>query len=251
MSLSATLSDGSDLPDWLVFDSESLNFSGHVPINYNGQIEIYIKIESLDGYVEYIPYVLNARGTHLRGVTTKGDDYIQGTSGSDYIRGSYGSDQIYGGLGDDFIKGGVGDDELYGGSGYDLIRGGAGDDFIRGNNGDDRIYGNDGNDALVGNRGNDFIVGGAGQDKLYGGIGSDIFDFNYLNESTNSNLDFIGDFEIGTDMIDLSDIEKIAGIHDLLIAYIGNNTFIKDLNSDFTIELANQLHLKEDDFIFA
>ena len=42
LTLSALLSDGSDLPDWLTFDAETGTFSGTPPADFNGVLEIEV-----------------------------------------------------------------------------------------------------------------------------------------------------------------------------------------------------------------
>ncbi|HZF44523.1 MAG TPA: M10 family metallopeptidase C-terminal domain-containing protein [Sphingomonadaceae bacterium] len=76
---------------------------------------------------------------------------------------------------------------LFGGLGNDVLIGGAGNDSIRGGAGDDRLS------------------GGAGVDTLTGGSGSDIFVF--ADASYRNGNDTITDFVIGTDRIDLSNID--------------------------------------------
>ena len=68
-----------------------------------------------------------------------------------------------------------------------------------GTDGNDVILGTANNDVLSGGGGDDTIYGGAGNDTLSGGTGADIFIF--LPGDGN---DTIGDFEPGTDIIDLT-----------------------------------------------
>ncbi len=42
LTLQATLSDGSDLPTWLTFDTQTLTFSGTPPLNINGDLSITV-----------------------------------------------------------------------------------------------------------------------------------------------------------------------------------------------------------------
>lgn len=86
-------------------------------------------------------------------------------------------------------------------------------DKLQGSDGDDRIEGLAGNDKVNGKAGDDIIVGGIGKDDVTGGIGSDSFVF----ESLQDKGDIIRDFEVGTDVIDLSDIfsaSQFAGFSD-------------------------------------
>ena len=83
--------------------------------------------------------------------------------------------------------------------------------FLYGGNGNDDLYGQSYNDDIYGGNNSDFIVGDYGNDNLFGGNGVDYFIFDTtLNK--NNNVDYIGDFESGTDIIELSkSIFKGAG----------------------------------------
>lgn len=65
--------------------------------------------------------------------------------------------------------------------------------------GRDQIAGGAGNDALSGGAGDDILMDGAGEDTLRGGAGADVFVL-----SGDSGVDWIRDFEPGTDRLDLS-----------------------------------------------
>jgi len=62
------------------------------------------------------------------------------------------------------------------------------------------LKGGTGNDNLSGLGGNDSLVGGAGNDSLTGGTGADYFQFNNINDKT----DTITDFTVGSDKIAIS-----------------------------------------------
>ena len=65
--------------------------------------------------------------------------------------------------------------------------------------------GGGGRDRLFGGDGDDHLDGGPGRDKLIGGAGADTFIFR-----SNSNLDRVLDFEIGTDVVDVDDPDLVA-----------------------------------------
>ena len=139
-----------------------------------------------------------------------GDDVIYGRSGADNIRGGRGNDvidgnndddRIYGEEGADRISGGSGNDYILAGSENDLVNGGWGDDFIRGQDGDDNLFGSLGDDSIGGGAGNDRIQGGLGNDILAGNSGFDNFVFDEAIGS--DNVDFITDFVVGEDTIEL------------------------------------------------
>jgi len=131
---------------------------------------------------------------------------ISGDADDNSILGTAGDDPIYGRGGDDTLYGNDGNDGLFGGVGNDVLYGSAGGDGLYGNNGDDTLFGGDSSDILSGNNGDDVLVGGAGGDKLSGGPGAD--KFIYLSAAEGQ--DRIGDFEHGTDKMDVSAID--AGV---------------------------------------
>ena len=92
------------------------------------------------------------------------------------------------------------------------IRGGTGDDFLVGTNGDDVIWGMGHNDVLSGGAGDDHLIDGRGNDILFGGSGADVFVFTPDGKS-----DFIEDFEVGIDRIDLSGWDHLYHIADITI----------------------------------
>lgn len=150
------------------------------------------------------------------------------------INGLGGNDDIYDGAGDDTVYGGAGDDEFFAGAGADHYDGGAGTkDYVHyatsatgvtvdlvtpGNNtgiaagdsfvGIERIYGSEYDDILVddgsigflrGEGGNDDLTDGPGFSYLRGGAGADIFRF-----IADGGVDRVYDFELGTDILDVS-----------------------------------------------
>jgi Ca2+-binding RTX toxin-like protein len=162
-----------------------------------------------------------------------GDDTLTGGDGfvTDILVGGGGSDILRGnsGLGDyDLMDGGAGDDNYYvdtpddltfeavgggtdtvyaniAGAGYYLyantenlvLEGNT--PFGVGNALDNRITGSAANNYLLGGAGNDTLSGMGGNDVLFGEAGADIFVF-----GRNNGADVIGDFQRGSDRIDLS-----------------------------------------------
>jgi len=98
-----------------------------------------------------------------------------------------------------FILGSAKPDLLGGGGGDDALEGFGGDDHLKGRGGNDRLLGGAGNDSLDGGDGDKLLVDGNGGDTLKGGESADIFVF-----VADSVCDFIEDFEVGRDKIDLS-----------------------------------------------
>ncbi|MDP3651270.1 MAG: DUF4347 domain-containing protein [Rhodoferax sp.] len=98
-------------------------------------------------------------------------------------------------------------------TGIETLLAGAGDDIIdltslnytlggirvEGGAGNDILWGNVGADQLLGGEGNDILFGGAGANTLTGGAGADIFQY----AKGGSAHDSIGDFQMGSDKIEL------------------------------------------------
>ncbi|WP_172332541.1 calcium-binding protein [Mangrovicoccus sp. HB161399] len=155
----------------------------------------------------------------------EGDDAIHGNAGDDDVNGGEGSDSLWGDAGDDRISAASGDDLVFGGTGNDSLRGEAGDDTMSGGDGADYMDGGAGNDVLAGNDGIDKIVGGTGSDVVEGGAGNDqLWGGNWAADGTADTFvfssgdgkDFVHDFEVGLDVIDLTayltDLESVLAV---------------------------------------
>lgn len=132
---------------------------------------------------------------------------------------------------------------------------------IKGSIGNDLIVGDDKSNSLNGNAGNDILNGQEGDDYLIGASGEDTFVFN--NDDGRNGLshgqDTIADFEIGLDLIDLSDTE-VRNFNDLFsegdryMEQVGQDTVIYTMNGEggdsITLENISMGALSEDDFIF-
>jgi VCBS repeat-containing protein len=168
LTYTATLDDGSALPGWLDFDTDTRTFRGKPD---DGDVEtINVKVIANDG----TSTVDDVFALTVQGAGTPGDDIIRGTLNSNFIEGFEGSDEIYGKAGYDELYGNKGNDNLHGGRGNDILSGGGGRDNLTGGRGNDILFGGDGNDNLTGGRGNDILFGGDGNDNLTGGRGNDI-----------------------------------------------------------------------------
>ncbi len=200
--------DGGKGRDRAIYDSATgdiqvtLNGKNWVDVLQNGAVEDGLRnIEDVSGGI--------------------GNDRLTGDKYANRLMGNWGNDTLAGGSGNDTLEGGDGNDVLLGGKGNDTLKGGAGDDVLYGEAGNDSLDGGDGTDwldggagkdTLKGGNGDDTIVGGAGADSLSGGNGADTFRFVAISDSTNkaSGRDFISDFKVGIDKIDLSAIDAIA-----------------------------------------
>lgn len=196
---------------------------------------------------------------------TAGNNTLTGTAGADDMQGLAGNDSLTGGAGDDVLNGGAGNDSLIGGAGDDRViydsadrmaDGGAGTDTlvvtravtanltnsdqISSDRGTTRgfenidasgslavqtLRGNAGANALTGGSAGDVLTGGGGADRLLGGAGADRFVFTTLADSTVSAMDWIVDFTVGSDILDLRGIDAVTGGGNNAFAWIGAATF--------------------------
>lgn len=111
----------------------------------------------------------------------------------------------------------------------------------------DRIIGSAAADTLQGGAGNDFVHDGGGNDLLFGGAGADVFVF-----SRDGTPDRIGDFQDGTDRIDLSDWGRIYSASALDITRTPTGAVISYGTETLTITKSSNgaLTLTDADFLF-
>jgi Ca2+-binding RTX toxin-like protein len=195
-------------------------------------------------------------GTSAAGQTLTGNglsNLVTGGTGNDVLAGGSGVDTLAGGLGNDIYTmdtsdtiveaANAGTDEVRtviasytlgtnlenltgtSAAGQSLTGNGLAN-LITGGGGNDVLGGAAGNDTLAGGNGADTLVGGAGADSLKGGAGADIFHYDAAADSRTGATDLIGDFQVGTDRIDLSaiDANTLAG-GDQAFHWIGSNAF--------------------------
>ncbi|MCI5076085.1 calcium-binding protein [Oricola sp.] len=203
------------------------------------------------------------------------DDTLDGGDGSDFLFGDGGSDNFIGGKGDDRFFADSGDASFDGGEGYDRIyiqdtgsfvfslagtdvervNGNDGDDVLdatgvttsvtlAGGGGSDTLTGGDGNDVIAGQAGADIIEGGAGTDSLFGGADADTFVFNAV-----SGLDYIADWEDGSDKINFSGYAAIDEFSDLTIIDNGGMTRI-EFDGNAILVLGSTGEIEQSDFVF-
>jgi Ca2+-binding RTX toxin-like protein len=209
--------------------------------------------------------IFDPRETAIELSGTVADDEYIGTGFGDGLAGQFGNDTFVGGGGDDVLAGEEGNDLLTGNAGNDEIDGGVGRDKLTGGQGADRLFGDAGKDKLDGGSGVDLLTGGGGKDR---------FDFNSVNDSGPEPTirDKIIDFAVGTDLLDLKNIDAdtTSGGNDTFV-FIGSTAFSStagelravvsgsvtivegdvdgDGQADFQIELLGAPALTEPDFI--
>ena len=142
--------------------------------------------------------------------------------------GRFEIDQNAGGLSGHVLEGSAAADELEGGAGADQILGGAGDD------------------RLNGGAGADIILDGAGSDRMWGGAGADIFVLSGDGEN-----DFIEDFELGVDRIDMSDMGRFYSFEALAFQSKNYGAIIGFGGETLTIKTVGKVRLEAEDFQYA
>lgn len=125
LSYSASLEDGSALPDWLSFDAVSRTFSGTPGSSASGTYAI--KITATDGSNANVSDNFTLAVQDVVADPT----IINGTPNNDTLTGTLANEQLFGGAGNDILNGGAGNDILVGGSGADKLTGGDGADVFR------------------------------------------------------------------------------------------------------------------------
>ncbi|MTJ45136.1 ELWxxDGT repeat protein [Dolichospermum flos-aquae] len=217
---SATLADGSNLPDWLNFNSTTRTFSGTPNIGNVGKLDV--KVIATDKAGATVNDIFTLAVNQSTTVGTPGDDKLIATPGSQFD----GQNNI--------VFTGAGKDELdlstvssLPNSGSNIVDLGSGDDTIFVNK-SDRAFGSDGNDIFDARdgQGNNRMSGGAGDDIFYlgandralGGDGKDIFrvslgggnlisggagadQFWIVNAELPKAANTVLDFQLGTDVI--------------------------------------------------
>jgi Ca2+-binding RTX toxin-like protein len=157
LKLIATMEDGSTLPEWLTFRSDTGLFSGNIPYDAAGFYSIAVTASDLSGVKVSDVFTLSVTNV-ING--DRRNNFLHGTDLADVINSFRGNDRLFGR---------AGNDELNGGNGHDLLSGDAGNDTL---------YGGNGNDVLLDRHGNNYFNGGTGNDRLYGGYGDDVYKYN-------------------------------------------------------------------------
>ena len=140
LTLTATLIDGTALPDWLVFDAVAGGFSGIPPWDVHGTLIVTVtasdgSLSASSTFALEITPADDASAATDGGVGTSAFSINEFTTSSHLhsnvtalAHGGASNDYLYGGAGDDTLQGGAGDDWLHGGAGADELNGGDGTD---------------------------------------------------------------------------------------------------------------------------
>jgi Ca2+-binding RTX toxin-like protein len=202
LAYSAHLANGEPLPDWLAFNSATLEFNGVPPDGAAGELLLGITATDKAGSQALAVFALQIE-TDTEGVS------IFGTSASESLSGT------------------VFDDSIDGRGGNDTLHGLAGNDWLRGGAGADRLIGGSGDDLLDGRRGHDVLKGGKGSDTyLFGkAYGKDVIDDDGLAGEIDTVL-----FDEGISFRDLR-FSKDSGDLTISIAGTGDRLTIRDWSS--------------------
>jgi Ca2+-binding RTX toxin-like protein len=167
-------------------------------------------INNLSGVVTWFAVDLNDDG-----LLTDADLLVKFNAGISLVALDFGlndaRDAQPGTVGDDSLSLGTASDFVRAGAGRDTVRGGDGADYLLGEGAADSLFGDAGNDTLSGGADRDVLFGGVGGDCLDGGSGADRFAYRSAAESgtTTATRDRIVDFMVGSDRIDLAQIDAI------------------------------------------
>ncbi|MEO1537617.1 MAG: hypothetical protein AAFR73_07775 [Pseudomonadota bacterium] len=107
---------------------------------------------------------------------------------------------------------------------------------------DDQIIGSDASETLVGGAGDDIILDGDGSDVLTGGAGADLFILVPDGET-----DYITDFEVGVDRLDLSDYDFLYDISQVSIIPTSDGATLTFGGETLIITTSDQTPLTADD----
>jgi Ca2+-binding RTX toxin-like protein len=209
LAYTATLADGSALPNWLSFNASTRSFSGTPATLGTVSVKVTATDSSNTSASDVFDIVVSVQNLVLNGTASAdtliggtGNDSISGIGGNDSLVGNAGNDTLNGGTGNDAMTGGVGNDTYVVDSATDVVTelSNEGTDLVQstatctlsadvenltltgsgvisgtGNQLDNILIGNGANNTLTGGAGNDTLDGGLGNDTLIGGTGNDTY----------------------------------------------------------------------------
>ncbi|MCB1761109.1 MAG: hypothetical protein KDI68_15165 [Gammaproteobacteria bacterium] len=121
LTLQASLGDGSALPEWLRFESETATIIGEPTLESAGELQLLLTATDSGGLSASSGFTLSVLDANPP---------LSGSDGDDLLDGSRHAESLDGGSGDDLLHAGAGNDTLNGGSGCDLLDAGDGDDLL-------------------------------------------------------------------------------------------------------------------------
>tara|TARA_R110002049_G_scaffold24515_1_gene86844 strand:- start:191 stop:8251 length:8061 start_codon:yes stop_codon:yes gene_type:complete len=183
LTYSASLEDGSSLPSWLTFDSDTLSITGTGSSSDVGNLNI--KVIATDSFGA------TAEDIFILDISASADQPLS-------LIGTGSADVLVGGNADDYINGKGRNDNIRGYAGNDTLLGAGGSDYIYGDEGNDTLKGGSGHDHMFGGEGNDLLVGGKGNDTYYFGLGDG---YDRINNASNN-------FASETDKVSLSGVTE-------------------------------------------
>ncbi|VWX62303.1 hypothetical protein VARIO8X_60152 [Burkholderiales bacterium 8X] len=201
ITYSATLADGSALPNWLQFVPSYRTFAGLPGPDQLGALEVRVSARDANGAASSDTFVLNVTTAPGDIVGTAGNETLSGNNNINVLYGLAGNDSLNGNGDNDLLVGGAGNDRLDGGKDIDAMYGGTGDDTFVVDGGLDLVIerANEGRDAVqasashtladnveellltgtsnidgTGNALDNLINGNGGRNALAGGAGNDL-----------------------------------------------------------------------------
>jgi Ca2+-binding RTX toxin-like protein len=240
LTYSATLADGSSLPQWLTFNASTGTFSGTPGASDVGTYSVTVKatdpahLSTIDTF-----HITVAAGIVVTGGS--GNVTLNGSSGDDTLIGGSGTDTMIGGLGNDIYvinnsqdviveSANQGNDTVQTSVTYvlpanveNLLGTGSASIKLTGNSLDDLIVANAGNDTLVAGSGNDTLVAGAGVDTLIGGSGNDTFVINNVHDVIQAQTGGINTVQTSVSYTAGSNIRNVIGTGTAAIALTGGS----------------------------
>ena len=191
LTYTATLSDGSALPDWLAFDAATRSFSGTPSALGTLSVKVTAKDAGNLSASDNFNVAVSVQNLTVNG--TANADTLNGGTGNDTLNGLAGDDTLNGGLGADTLVGGTGNDTYYVDNAADITTeaAAAGTDtvissinWMLATNVENltlagaahiNATGNTLANVLTGNAGDNILSGGVGADIMSGGLGNDTY----------------------------------------------------------------------------
>ena len=248
LSYSITMSDGSGLPPWLVFDAATRTLSGTPDGLDTGTLAIRVTGKDGAGLSTSSVFDLTIETSSNVINGTSGADKLVGTAANDIIQGFAGSDTLDGKAGADTMAGGDGNDVYYIDNAGDTVSEAAsgGTDTVYTTVASYQLASNveygrilaTGASNLTGNELANVLYAGDGDNVLDGGLGNDTASYAYATSGVTVSLTTAQaqDTE-GSGIDSLRNIENLAGsrFDDNLTGNQENNTLNGSTGADFMV----------------